>query len=212
MKKFFQKLVDNLFGNPRADALLQLAEEHNWSFSQILYREAEPVMNQGFRLLRYGKTIKLRNGLTIPGNYSPGKIRIVDCIRQTDKARIRTTILIYQSDQLDLFPFFIRPRNFFHAVGSVFVKPVPLLEGIWNFNKQYVVKTKDRKTTSLDLNEEMLEIIGEEPGWRIEGSRDFVIAYRYGKLLPPPAYEFQIDRFDRMCERLLNGLSSAEYV
>ena len=213
MSGFFKKLVDKLFRNPRRESIIHLAESHNWGYTQQLRRDEQDVLFQGFRIFRLHKTLHLKDSLEVPASLVSGHFRVFDCIRRTDKAQIRTTVFVYCGpEEISMHPFFIRPRNFFHAIGRAFVRSEPLFETTHKFNALYLARTSNIKATRLDLNEEMLGLLAEESGWRLEGNRNYLIGYKYGRLLPPERYVYQLDRFERICERLVNGISGAEYV
>ena len=190
----------------------KLARANQWGFAARERFDGDSIALLPFEIFK-GKRGKRRIAtLKISSPRLKGHFRIYDYLYFGDFGEKATTVLEYYDPKLSLSPFSIRPKGTFTSVKEMFITPEMLFATTPEFNERYQIVTNNRKGIKLDLNEEFLDEVGDVPGWVYEGNSNFLIAYQLRKRIPATVVPSEYLRFEQMCERLLNGMSSNEFV
>jgi len=212
MRAFVSDIISAFKKDPRVIEQRKLAGLNQWGFAARERFDGDSIALLPFEIFK-GKRDKRRIAtLKISSPRLNGRFRIYDYLYFGDFGEKATTVLEYYDPKLRLTPFSIRPKSTLASVKEIFVSPEMLFATTPEFNERYQIVTDDREGIKLDLNEEFLDEVGDVPGWIYEGNSNFFIAYQLRKRIPATLISAEYQRFEEMCERLLNGMSSNELV
>ena len=77
--------------------------------------------------------------------------------------------------------FVIKPQNFFHEIGKWFGMQDIEFNAYTEFNKNYLVKSKEEQAFRSFFNDQILGFLSYETGWMIECNGDQIIYYKPAK-------------------------------
>ena len=212
MKAIFDDILQKFFPSPRLEALRELALYNRWSFVRRTGLDLAPHTFKRLPLFRGQGDKRLVGVLEVQSEIVEGRFRMYDYLYFGSHGRKATTVLEYHSTNLNLSPFQIRPKGAFDSVKAFFRLTEALFGTATLFNQHYQLSAEDVEATKIDLNEAFLDQIGEEEGWMFEGNDDYLIMYRQGKKLEVSDLKWLLEHFERICERLRNGISTNEFV
>lgn len=209
-------IIDDFLSPFRADlritALKKIARDNNWSFTARRKFNKEPIALLPFSLFEGNQEKRLKGIVNAGAILKEGNLRIYDYVYYGSFNNTVTTVFECYHPKFDLTPFAIRPKGRLAAIKDFFVAPENLFLTIPEFNERYEFSTENKEALKIDLNEGFLDLVADEAGWVYEGHDDFLIAYQpniplsYQQILPA----FQ--RFQKMSDQLLNGISGHELV
>ena len=212
MRAFVSDIISAFKKDPRVIEQKKLAAMNQWGFAARERFDGDSIAMLPFEVFK-GKRDKRRIAtLTITSPRLKGKFRIYDYIYFGDFGEKATTILEYYDPKLKLTPFSIRPKSKLASVKEIFITPEMLFATTPEFNERYEIITNDQEAIKLDLNEEFLDEVGDVPGWVYEGNANFLITYQQGKRIPSTSITAEYEHFEQTAERLINGVSSNEFV
>jgi len=212
MKAIFDDILQKFFPSPRLDALRPPALANRWAFTRRTRLDLAPSALKHLPLFRGQGEKRLMGILQTQSEMVAGTFRMYDYLYFGSHGKKTTTVLEYHSTNLNLSPFQIRPKGTFDSVKAFFRITEPLFATATLFNQHYQLSTEDVESTKIDLNEFFLDQIGEEEGWMYEGNDDYLIAFKQGQKLEVSDLNWRLENFERICERLRNGISTNEFV
>ena len=179
------------YSKKRSEAFHAFARRRGLSFSKLAATDVEKSFS-AFRLFSEGFEKKMNN--FISGEADGAMILIFD---YSYKYIFRTgeegqspqtqsqTVLITQSDRLNLPVFQLYPRNIFNKIFSAFEKQIIDLQGHSEFSNAYVLKADDKNDIKIVFADQVLSYLVRHRGLTIEGNGNRLIFYRSNTLLKP---------------------------
>ena len=200
MKAFINDIIHTFKPGPRVLSLQKLAKSNHWHFDARRKLNREPDHLLQFELFKGSRGKRLVGVMNFKTSATKGNFRIYDYVYFGDLSTKSTTVLEYTDSRLKLSPFNIRPKGSLSGVKEMFISSSKLiLPTTPEFNQHYVINAQNHQAIKLDLNLNFLDEIGDVPDWTYEGQQDYLIAYQFGKLLPPSVIESELKRFIKMC-------------
>ena len=95
------------------------------------------------------------------------------------------TVLVIESDKLQLPRFVLRPENIFDKIGSIFGKKDINFETAPVFSKRYLLRGDNEEAIRSLFNARVLEYFKQHLGVSAEGDRVKLIYYRTSKRVSP---------------------------
>lgn len=206
MKDFFQDIFSVFFKDPIIEERRQLARKLSWKFwgkQRIKPNEDQ----QDLDLFKGQKSKPVKGVLQYQLKGIPGVIRVYDLMQKTDFRKRPTTVFEYTQDRMNLTRFAIRPRKKFNAFKGLFTSSDHFFATTPEFDEYYEIASADQTRIKKDLNEDFLDIIGDVPGWIVEGKGHYLYLYQTGKQLNLEELEPQITSFNQLCFQLNFGKS-----
>ncbi|MGB0522153.1 MAG: hypothetical protein ACPGJS_04295 [Flammeovirgaceae bacterium] len=180
-------IVVDFYEKKRTTALIAVAQKLSMTFETKDEDKALRNHLKGFRLTSLGSGRKAYNIFT--GNADDLQVKLFD-YRYTvgsgkSSSTYNQTIAYFQSDQLLLPKFKMRPENVFHRIGNTFgmqdinFKEYPL------FSKQYLLQGEHEEAIRELFTRQKLELFTEHKGLCVEGDMHQLLIYRNGKRVSP---------------------------
>ncbi|MEM9921666.1 MAG: hypothetical protein AAF990_26420 [Bacteroidota bacterium] len=205
-------IISSFRTDPRAVAQRRLARSYAWKFTARQKMDRQVAVLFEFDLFKGKRGKRLLAVVEGTSKQVAGRFRIYDYHYFGDLGKTSTSVLEYCNPELHLSPFGIWPKGLLNTFKEFFISPELLFATTPEFDERYRIDAEDSAAIKLDLNEDFLDEVGDEAGWIYEGRKDCLIAYQPGKLFPIDHTAPLFERFERMCERLVNGHSNAEFV
>jgi len=109
----------------------------------------------------------------------------------------RQTVILFQSSQLQLPSFVLRPENVFHKIGSTFGYQDINFDSYPIFSKQYLLRGADEKAIRKIFKNKVLGYYDEHKSLSTEGDGDKLLFYRHSKRVSPQNIKiFQKEGFE----------------
>ena len=212
MKAFLDDIIQSFQPDPRVAAFRKLSKEYGLNYSGRQRWSRQHPDLEAFSLFggKQGKRISAM--LSLESDEAQGRFRIYDYNYFGHIGKKTTTVIEYYRARLGLTPFKIYPRGKFSSIKSIFMSEERLFATTPDFDERYYIETKSPEEIKYQLNEGFLDLLGDEPGWTVEGAGDYVIFYQHQQTLPVSDLIDSYSWVEQMCERLINGKSSAEFV
>ena len=207
MRAFLDDLISSFNTNPRIVEQRQLAKRNRWLFAARRKLETEPEGLKQFRLFQGTRGKRLMAVMVMRSFKLKGVFRVYDYRYFSDFGTRTTTVFEYQNPRLKLSSFSISPKPALSSFKELFVVPELLFATTPDFNKSYQINAANAKATKKDLNEDFLDLIGDEAGWTFEGKGNYLIAYQLHKRVETADIEANLSRFGYICDRLMFGES-----
>jgi hypothetical protein len=178
------------YNKRRSGAFHAFARRRVLSFSKLASIDAEKSFSE-FTLFSEGFDKKVNNCLS--GEADGAQIFIFDYSYkyifrtgegQTPQSQSQT-VLIAQSDRLDLPPFQLHPRNIFNKIFSALEKQDIDLQGHSEFSNAYELKADDKNNIQRSFTDQVLSYLGKHRGLTIEGNSNKLLFYRSNTLMKP---------------------------
>ncbi|MEM1322700.1 MAG: hypothetical protein AAGG75_20715 [Bacteroidota bacterium] len=210
-----QAFIDDIISNFRPDLETtlrkRLAGQRGWGFGTRRRLSSDPLYKV-FELFKGKQGKRLLGVMAMKSKVVEGTFRIYDYLYFGNIKRSRTTVFEFTSKALALSRFSIKPKSTLSSVKELFITSPPLFATTPEFNERYEIHPQDREAIKIDLNEDFLDHVGDFPDWTYEGYENALIAYQPGKSLSVEGLKKEKERFETMCERLINGRSASEFV
>ena len=110
------------------------------------------------------------------------------------------TVIAFESENLKLPKFFIRPKEFVELKKDNVVK----FEGNEIFTKRYLVQAVNESGIRMVLNQGMLNQIAQHKNWHIESNNNSLIFYQ-SKYLSPAKLETFLNSVERIINAFMSG-------
>lgn len=180
-------IVVNIYERKRTDKLVAVAEQLSMTFESKDEGRALRNYLKGFRLTSLGRGRKAYNIFT--GNSADWHIRIFDYRYSQGSGKSSSTynqtVLLFESDQLNLPIFKMRPEHVFHRIGNTFGMQDIDFDDYPIFSKQYLLQGPDEEAIRKFFDHDRLTLFTEQKGLCIEGDGKKLIIYRNGKRVNP---------------------------
>jgi len=179
------------FNKRRAGAFNAFARRRGLSFSRLAAIDVEKSFGV-FRLFSEGFEKKVTN--FISGEADGAVISIFDysfkyIFRTGEEGQApqtqSQTVLIAQTDSLNLPSFLLYPGNVVNKTFSALEKQVIDFKGHSEFSNAYVLKAENKNDIKRVFSDQVLAYLGKHRGLTIEGNGNRLIFYRSNTLLKP---------------------------
>jgi hypothetical protein len=179
-------LVTWYLSRQRTQALKSLAPSLSFTFSE----KGDNSLMAGlsvFHLFSSGHSRKVTNVFT--GKFNLVPVTVMDYKYTTgggkDSHTWRQTVLIMESDKLQLPRFVLRPENFFDKIGSAFGRKDINFDTAPVFSKKYFLRGDDEAVVRSLFTARILDYYEQHPGLSTESDGARLIYYRTSKIVPP---------------------------
>ena len=179
----------SLHKKKRIEGLEYIASSFNLSFSR---KSDKSLMKKSDNLdfLRIGHSREVSNLMT--GKYGDMNITIADyeykCnsghSQQQESGHLQTIIII-QSEYLNLPRFTLSPENIFHKIGSMFGYQDIDFASHPKFSKRYLLQGKDEDAIRESFRDEVMEFYEKSPRLSTGGNKDEFIYYTDSQKMSP---------------------------
>jgi hypothetical protein len=174
------------YNKKRSTDLKLLAESMNFTYSQKGDKSLMDSLSE-FHLFSQGYSRRISNVLTGKFNLIP--VTVVDYKFTTGGGKSShtwyQTVLVIESDKLQLPRFVLRPENIFDKIGSIFGKKDINFETAPVFSKRYLLRGDNEEAIRSLFNARVLEYFKQHLGVSAEGDRVKLIYYRTSKRVSP---------------------------
>ncbi len=166
----------------RREGMRALAARLKFDF----FEEANSAMTGsvgGFHLFKQGHSKKIRNVLS--GTANDIDVRIFDYKYTTGSGKNQSThkqsIVLFESQYLQLPLFELRPENVFHKIGTAFGYQDIDFDSHSGFSKHYLLRGDDEAAIRDLFSREVLDNYEHTRGLSTEGGKTRLVFYRAGK-------------------------------
>ena len=170
----------------RTEALQIIANALNFSF----VRKGDDSLiraHDHFNLFSKGRSKKVSNIMN--GCSGDMNITIMDYQYTTGSGKNSTTysqtLIVIQSNLLQLPSFSLSPENIFHKIGGIFGYKDIDFDSHPKFSKQYLLRGEDEEAIRAVFRDELLEFYEKDKGLNTEANNDKFIYYKTAKRLAP---------------------------
>jgi len=141
----------------------------------------------GFHLFSQGRSKKIVN--MIHGDTDAMDLAIFDYRYTVGSGQHSSThsqtVICFQSDELNLPEFSMRPEGFFHKIGGMFGYKDIDFESHATFSKAYLLRGPDEAAIRELFREEMLSHFETQKRLCVEGAGNTLVFYRAGRRVKP---------------------------
>ncbi|NCC62606.1 MAG: hypothetical protein EOM12_17095 [Verrucomicrobiae bacterium] len=175
-----------LAAKKRREALSLIAEALNLTFTPKA--DASLIASlQDFSLFTKGHSKKAMN--VMQGCANEINLTILDYQYTTgggkNSSTFEQTVILFQSPQLNLPPFTVRPEHFFHRIGSAFGYQDIDFDTHPEFSKMYLLQGDNEQEVRDFFTDALFAFYTEHPGFCTETKGDQLIFYRFAKKAKP---------------------------
>ena len=174
------------YNKQRTKALKLMAESLNFTFAEKCDKSLMNALGT-FHLFSQGYSRRISNVLTGKFNLIP--VTVMDYKYTTGGGKSShtwfQTVLVIESDKLQLPRFVLRPENLFDKIGSVFGNKDINFETAPVFSKRYLLRGDNEESIRNLFNTRVLEYYEQRLGMSTEGDGVKLIYYRSSKRVPP---------------------------
>ena len=170
----------------RREQLLLVAGRMGFSFSA----QAEPGLwglVGGFRLFSKGRSRRIHN--VMRRQIHDIDVTIFDYRYTTQSGKHSHThyqsVLLFETERLDLPRFTLRPKHFFHRIASALGWQDIVFEAHPVFGESYLLQGQDEERIRAIFDEEALLYYTRHPGLHTEGQGRWLAFYRDGRRADP---------------------------
>ena len=179
-------VMTRYFNKQRTKAFELLAESLNFAFSEKADGSLMDSLSS-FHLFSQGYSRRISNVLSVKFNLIP--VTIMDYKYTTGGGKsshtFQQTVLVMESNKLQLPRFNLRPERLFDKIGSVFGNKDINFETAPVFSKRYQLRGDDEASVRNLFNERVLEYYEQHPGLCTECDGVKIIYYRSSKKVTP---------------------------
>ena len=119
------------------------------------------------------------------GNSGDAYVTIMDYQFTTgggkNSSTFRQTVIVFESDELQLPSFSLRPENFFHKIGSAFGYQDIDFDSFPEFSKNYLLRGINEQAVRDTFNYDILSYCERQKNLCLEGVDKRLIYYQSGK-------------------------------
>jgi hypothetical protein len=170
----------------RSEALQAAAERMKFTFS----RKGDPDLLdrlKGLHLFSQGHSKKITNVLM--GKAGALDVAVFEYAYTTGggqhSQRWRQTVILFESDGMDLPKFTLRPENIFHKIGQVFGYKDIDFDSHPEFSKRYLLKGENEEAVRATFGTEARSFYESDLKLSTEAAGPQLIHYRSGKRVSP---------------------------
>ncbi len=170
----------------RSEALQAAAERMKFTFS----RKGDPDLLdrlKGLHLFSQGHSKKIANALV--GKAGALDVAVFDYAYTTGggkhSQRWRQTVILFESDDMALPKFTLRPENIFHKIGQVFGYKDIDFDSHPEFSKRYLLKGENEEAVRATFGDKARSFYESDLKLSTEAAGPQLIHYRSGKRVTP---------------------------
>ena len=115
-----------------------------------------------------------------------------------NRTTTRQSVVLNESDELDLPQFDMRPEHFLHKIGGAFGYQDIDFPRHEQFSKKYLLRGRDETAIRSVFNDEVLAYFASNLNLSVEGRRGAFIVYKGGKRLSPDGFRQFISQANRI--------------
>ena len=112
----------------------------------------------------------------------------------------RQSVVLIESDELDLPQFDMRPEHLLHKIGGAFGYQDIDFPGHEQFSKKYLLRGNDAAGVRALFTEEVLTYFASNLDLSVEGRRGALICYKGGKRFTPESFKQVIAQTNRISQ------------
>ena len=183
----------------RAEALEAFAREIGFTFVGN-DRTRIPNMVGGFELFNKGRSRTVKHLLYGPRGRA--NVYLFDYSYRTGGGKNSTThvqtVVLFQSEALQLPRFFLVPENFFHKIGNLFGYRDIDFDAYPQFSKQYLLRGEDEDRIRQCFNHRILSFFESRQGLYTEGNGAQLLYYRVRQVVQPKNLQSFLDEAEQV--------------
>ena len=176
MEEVFDDFIDKFWKSDRTVELQKLAEETSLTFEPRQRFAEQPTALKGFRIFKGKRGKRIIGIVNLVESALEWNARFYDYIYYSDGGKQKSSILEFQSRNLNLSPFRIRPRSgirtFFGGKQLEWQIPTPEI-----FDKLYRIEAQDPGASELQIPDSVLSLVAAKKGLWIEGDGQYLLYY-----------------------------------
>ncbi len=186
--------------DPRVGAFAALSKRRSWHFVKRINIENDELSKSSFYLFQQ-KGQHQAEGLTSI-RAGEGFIRFFDHVNILGFQRRRTTVFEFRHPKLNVATFAVRPKKAFKGFREVFNNPHDALATTPDFDQNYSIFGLDESAIKRTVSFDFLDEFENDPGWTVEASGKYLIAYKEFQLVPIEDLEKVLGIFVDRCKKL----------
>jgi hypothetical protein len=170
----------------RVEALRQLAPALNCTFSEKDDKSIQSTFSE-YDLFSHGNSKKVTNVFTGTLRRLPILVFDYQYVVQSGESshQIKQTVLVLESEKLQLPRFLLRPKNLMDKVGKAFGRKNVELEAYPEFSKRYYLNGPFAEIIrNFFSDHQVAKYYEDHPGLSTEGNDHRLMIYRASKTLP----------------------------
>lgn len=190
----------------------QIASEYQFRFKKRVRFSTQPYQLKGFQLFQ-GKKGKRLNGILEKKEKELSlKTRIYDYIYYGSSKKRISTVFEFHSPSMNFSKIFIRPKGMMKRMKSFLGGGTNYFEGTKKFNKNYEILTNNPENLVYELNQDFLNLLGEQKKLSVEAEGNYLLFYFKNKTIPLGELMDEYDYISALFDRLIYRQSNEEYV
>ncbi|MBX2871073.1 MAG: hypothetical protein KTR30_03210 [Saprospiraceae bacterium] len=190
----------------RLDQLQLLARQEQIPFSKNHKFKDWQTGLPSFKLWKNKSRRKIKNIFQFSEPSLGGHIQIFDFLYMDDDGETRrTTTFLFESKDLRLPSFRIKPKGFEDLLGKLFVTRSPLFPQYPEFSKNYKIIGRDRTAIQYAIKPEIFSLFTGKHNWHLEGEGHFLIWYRKNKTRRTTQIMSFYEEGRELCHWMLNS-------
>ncbi len=177
MIDFLDDISDLIFGNKRLDALKHFANSKQFQIRRKANAQKLPLDVQKMEFFD-GKKKKTIKGYLFKKDVEFNSFnQIFDYYYSGDYGTSTTTIFLYDSDQLDLPSFIVKPKGGLGKLGSLF-STSEWSDVSSDFDKSFSVESSDLNFMRMIITIQFAEVLLKMKNYTIEGKGSHLVVYK----------------------------------
>lgn len=173
-------------GKKRAQALQALAPALSFTFTAKVDAKLIGELSE-FHLFSQGYARRISN--VLQGKFNLVPVTVMDYKYTTGGGKSShtwvQTVLVFESDKMQLPHFVLRPENLFDKIGSAFGYKDINFETAPVFSKKYLLRGENEATVRSTFNAGILQHYEQRPGLCTEADGKKLVYYHTSKVVPP---------------------------
>ena len=206
---FLQEIFSSFGSDPRTQERLKLSKKHKWKFKAKMKVNKKDENFKSFSLFNSKGKKRLKGILQFDSGLVDGVFRTYDLVSASGFSNKTTTVFEFRNEKLSVSKFAIVPKKKFKPLKKIFTSSDHFFATSPEFDELYDIQTENNSKIVQDLNEDFLDLIGDKPGWIVEGNGQIIIYYQRNQVFEKETFEKNLVQFVHISERLINGSSVA---
>ncbi|MFT4533269.1 MAG: hypothetical protein ACJA1A_001789 [Saprospiraceae bacterium] len=176
----FDDIGDAIFGNKRFNELKHFAKSKDFEIRRKVVAEQLHLDVQAMHFYEGKKTKRIKGYLFKKDVKFNALTQIFDYYYSSDYGTTTTTIFLYDTSELDLPKFIVKPKGGLSKLGNIFTSSE------WSsvsrdFDKDFVVESYDMNEMRMMITSHFADVILRLGDYTIEGKGDFLVIYKKNK-------------------------------
>ncbi len=212
MKEFFDDLKSSIWKDDRLLGMREIAIQHHFKFVERERFGTQAHSLKRFRLFDGKRGKRLKAVLYRSEVNSSLKTRIYDYIYFGDSKNRVSTVFEFYLPQWTFSDIMLRPKGSLLKLKGLFGKSTLIFPELIDFHRKYHIRARLSENLKYELNEEFLDLLGEQNRIWVEINGSFIIFYFKQKPLKISQIMEEYDFIQDLLEALIHGHSDEEYV